>query len=413
MPATNRLRAFVLGSAVVLTASASHAQQATNATPAASGTPDKAVAVTAEAPEADSGFIDSARHWAKQTQILGRLEGRVDGWYPRLGGMTRGSGFTFGPGYRTHVFGDRVLVDASAALSTRLYRAVDLRARWLQAWHERAELWTDYRYENYPQEDFYGVGPDTTPDMRANYTLRGSDFVVRGQVKPIPWLRLGASLGYLAPRIERGHDQEFPSLEQVFTDATVPGLAEQPDFVHGELSADVDYRDEPGNPTGGGFYHAAFSAWNDRTLERYNFRRFEGLVTQYVPLTTDRKHGVSGHVGTTFVNNALGDRVPFYALPYVGGLDTVRSYQEFRFKDENAFWFGAEYRWTPIKWISGVLFADFGQVAHNWQDIADHLKQGYGFGVRAHSTTQTFFRMDVGTGGGEGWRVFVRLGPTF
>jgi hypothetical protein len=412
MPATNRLRAFVLGSAVVLAASASHAQQ-TSDSPSPASRPSAAAVATAEPPAVESSFIDSARNWAKRTQILERLEGRIDGWYPRLGGMTRGSGFTFGPGYRTHVLGDRVLVDASAAMSTRLYRAVDLHARWLQTWNQRVEFWTDYRYENYPQEDFYGVGPDTTAEMRANYTLRGNDFVARAQAKPIRWLRVGATLGYMTPRIDRGHDREFPSLEQVFTDATVPGLAEQPNFVHAELSADVDYRDVPGNPTRGGFYRAAFSQWDDRTLEHYNFRRFEGLVTQYVPLTADRRHGVSGRVGTTFVNNAPGDRVPFYALPYVGGLDTVRSYQEFRFKDENAFWFGAEYRWTPIKWVSGVLFADFGQVAHNWQDITSGLKQGYGFGIRAHSTTQTFFRMDVGTGGGEGWRVFVRLGPTF
>ena len=63
-------------------------------------------------------------------------------------------------------------------MTPRLYSAFDVHARWLQAWNERAELWTDYRYQFYPQEDFFGVGPSTTPDMRTSYMLRGSDFVL-------------------------------------------------------------------------------------------------------------------------------------------------------------------------------------------------------------------------------------------
>ena len=58
--------------------------------------------------------------------------------------------------------------------------------------------------------------------------------------------------------------------------------------------------------------------------------------------------------------------------------------------------------------------ADAGKVAPNWQDIrATNLKGGYGFGVRVHSEDQNFARIDVGGGGGEGWRVFLKLGPTF
>jgi len=407
-------RAFTLGAVLVLLAATAHAQQVVDPTTPQKGGLDAVVDANGAAePKADPGFFDTVRNWATETQILERLEGDIDGWYPRLGGMTRGSGFSIGPGYRTHIWNERVLLDVSAALSTRLYRAVDVHARWLSAWNERVELWTDYRYENYPQEDFFGVGPDSAADMRTSYTLRGTDIAVRGQVKAISWLRLGARLGYLTPRVGTGRDREFPSIEELFGDDTVPGLIAQPDFVHGELSAEVDYRDAAGNPTSGGFYRAAYSAWNDRTLEAYNFQRFEATITQYRPLTADRKHGISGHVGLTFVNNAPGDRVPFYALPYVGGADTIRSYREFRFKDENAFWFGAEYRWTPIQWVSGVAFADFGQVAHNWQDLTSNVKHGYGFGIRAHSRKQTFVKLDFGFGGGEGWRAFLKLGPSF
>jgi outer membrane translocation and assembly module TamA len=60
------------------------------------------------------------------------------------------------------------------------------------------------------------------------------------------------------------------------------------------------------------------------------------------------------------------------------------------------------------------VFADYGKVAANWQDInTTDLKRGYGFGVRVHSTKQTFAKIDVGFGGGEGRRIFIKLGPSF
>jgi hypothetical protein len=368
----------------------------------------------AQEPSSNSGFVESTRRWAEKHQILKRLSGDVDGWYPRLGGLTRGSGFALGPGYRTHVLNDRVLVDMSAAVSTRLYKAVDLRARWLQAWNEGLEVWTDYRFEDYPQEDFYGMGPDTLPSMRTSYHFRGSDFVVRAHLKPLSWLKTGVHVGYLHPSIGPGSDNAFPSLEELFARESVPGLSSQPDFLHTELFVDVDYRDAPGNPRRGGFYHAAVSRWNDRTFDAFDFGRFDGNASQFVPLTPDQKHVVSGRVGISLVNNTPGNSVPFYFLPYVGGTDTIRSFREFRFKDENAFWFGAEYRWIPIKWVSGSVFADFGKVARNWQDVVDSdVKRGFGFGLRVHSTKQTFARIDFGFGGGEGHRIFIKLGPSF
>ena len=406
----NRLRAFALGTAVVLGPSVAHAQQSSSD---ATSTPprDRTAQIPAQASADDRSFIDEARDWMKDTQIIERLDGDIDGWYPRLGGITRGSGFALGPGYRTHVFDDRVLLDASASFSMKLYKALDLRARWIQTWNRRAELWTEYRLEDFPQEHFYGVGSDTTPATRTSYDLHGSDLRIRGELKPTRWLNVGLIAGYLKPRIGSGEAPEFPSIEEVFTDAGVPGLAVQPNFIHTELSVDVDYRNNHGNPQTGGFYRARYGVWNDHTLNRYDFQRFDGEVNQYLPLTTDRKHGVSAHGAVSFVNNAPGNQVPFYVLPYIGGQDTVRSYREFRFRDENALSFGGQYRWTPIQWVSGVAFADFGKVSHNWQDItlAD-MKHGFGFGVHVHSQTQTFATLEFGFGGGEGWRTFLTLG---
>src|SRR5687768_9335301 len=91
----------------------------------ASGTPKPPAESTNGNDEADaartqdSGFVDKVKQWAEDTRIVDRLSGDVDGWYPRLGGMTRGSGFAIGPGYRFHI-GD-VFVDLSGAYSLKAY----------------------------------------------------------------------------------------------------------------------------------------------------------------------------------------------------------------------------------------------------------------------------------------------------
>ena len=398
----------VIALVAILATSTASAQQ----TEPQQAQPLETAAAPAAAQDSGDGFVDKAKDWAERTQIVERLNGDIDGWYPRLGGMTRGGGFAIGPGYRLHV-GD-VLVDVSAALSMKRYKAADVEVRWLQALDERVELWTSYRFEDFPQEDYFGLGVDSLQESRTSYDLDGHMITATGLAKPTTWSDVGIRLRYLMPEVGPGTDDRYPSIEQVFTDADAPGLAAQPNYLHTTLYADIDYRDVSGRPRSGGLYAVAFHLWDDRTLQQYDFRRFDMNLTQWVPLDVAKTHVVLGRFGTSYANNRPGDRVPFYLLPYVGGVDTVRSFREFRFKDENAIWMTAEYNWSPFKYVSLAAFVDAGKVSADYQDITlDRLKTGYGFGFRAHTNKMTFARFDFGTGGGEGWQMFMKLGPSF
>jgi outer membrane protein assembly factor BamA len=401
---------IVIALAFAVTTSAAHAQQPA---PAPSPTPSEAPPVQIPEPAAD-GFVDKAKNWAEKTQIVERLNGDVDGWYPRLGGMTRGGGIAVGPGYRTHLGGSRVLVDLSAGISMKAYKAVDAKVRWVQAFNERFELWTNYRYEDFPQEDYFGPGFASSRSTRTSYGFESNEFSVRGLGQPLTWLRVGTTLGYLSPSIGRGSDKKHPSTEELFTDAEAPGLLVQPNFLHTTIFADIDYLDQRGHPRSGGFYHTSFGVWDDRTRQQFDFRRFDITMAQYVPLEATKKHVVSGHLGFSYVNNKTGGRVPFYFLAYVGGVDTIRSFREFRFKDENALWMNLEYNWALIEYLSLAAFVDAGKVSADWEDMDfTGLKKGYGFGLRAHTNKQTFARLDFATGGGEGWQIFLKVGPAF
>src|SRR5262245_32919392 len=148
---TCRFMSVVLAIAAMLATAAASAQE-----------PDelKTDAATAQAPErdddtADVGIIAKARRWAEEKQIVDRLS--PPEWaYPPLAGMTTGSGLALGAGYLNYLFDERIFTDVSAALSTKIYKAIDARARWAQFWNNRVEIWSDFRYRDYPQEDYFG-----------------------------------------------------------------------------------------------------------------------------------------------------------------------------------------------------------------------------------------------------------------
>jgi len=402
-----KARAWVFALGLVAFASVAHAQQQSTETPAAA-IDQRGPAAPARRQPDEPSFADKARQWADDTQIMGRIAGTVDGWYPRFGGLTSGSGLGVGPGYRTHVLGN-VLVDVSGAISIRNYKAVDGKVRWLQALGERAEIWTNYRYEDSPQEHFFGIGPDTLRDRRTSYRFSSNDVVLRGLFHATTWLDVGADLGYMSPSIGRGRDPEFPSTEQLFTAADTPGLTTQPNFFHRSLFVDADRRERPGNPSGGGIYHASFSAWDDGSLGQYDFHVFEAIGTHFFPVTADKRHVISGHAGVSVANNAFGEQVPFYFLPYVGGANTIRGYREYRFTDENALWFGTEYIWTAATHVSVIPFLDAGKVTHKWDQMdLSGLKTGYGIGFAVHTPKQQLTRIDVAYG--EGLRMVLRFG---
>ena len=137
-----------------------------------------------------------------------------------------------------------MLVDLSAGLSTKTYKAADVKVRWLQALGDRVEIWTSYRYEDFPQEDYFGRGLTSVRDQRTSYDFDSNEVRALGLFKPATWLRLGTEIGYMAPDIGAGSDSNFPSIEQLFSDVEAPGLLEQPRYLHTTVFADVDYRDE-------------------------------------------------------------------------------------------------------------------------------------------------------------------------
>jgi hypothetical protein len=349
--------------------------------------------------------VRKVQAFIENSPVVQRLKG--DGFYPRIGGLSQGSGLAGGAGYRRRL--DWAYIDVSGAISTKAYRGIDVQARWIDT--PRFQLANLLTFRNNTQDDFYGVGNDTTDATRVDYGIRWTDFGARGSVRVFRGLRLGADVGYFMPAVRHGRDDSLRSIAEVFNDVTAPGLARQPNFEHHSLFAVIDSRDADGFPRRGGLYRATYAMWNDRSFNAYDFGRFDITGSRFLSLTT--RSVVALRLGLSYTNNKPGDQVPFYLLPYVGGGDTVRSFREFRFRDENAGVFNVELRHKihSMAYIAG--FMDLGKVAHDWEEInPTHLKRAYGIGLRGGTDQRTYFRLDIAHGDG-GTRVFLKFSPAF
>jgi outer membrane protein assembly factor BamA len=265
-----------------------------------------------------------------------------------------------------------------------------------------------------PEEDFFGLGPQSSIDDRSNYALH--ETLVSGALalQPIARFLMGGRVEYINPSIGPGEDSAFPSADQLFTPEEIPGLNEQPDFIHTQAFITYDYGDPPLDPKIGGRYRLGFSRFDDQDLSRYSFTRFDIDLQQYIPFLL-RTHVIALRGLLSLSTADEGHEVPFYLQRTIGGAYTLRGYRSFRFRDRNFLLMQAEYRWDINALMSGALFYDAGKVAPRTSEIDfNDLASDYGIGVRVGTRNAGVkLRFDVAFGSGEGIRYLLRFDHVF
>jgi len=200
----------------------------------------------------------------------------------------------------------------------------------------------------------------------------------------------------------------FPDTLRLFSDATAPGLANPPAFVHGDVGVALETFDRPGHPSRGGRYEINVAAYRDRDHDLFSFTRYRAAATQFVPLVRDLwTLGVRGSIVTSHAH--AGQRVPFYLQESLGGQNGLRGFDDFRFQDNDLVSVTVESRLALLKHLDLALFADVGKVG---ADVAAlrraAMKSSYGVGFRAHMGLHTISRLDIGHGA-EGWRFVFEI----
>jgi hypothetical protein len=297
-----------------------------------------------------------------------------------------------------------------ATSSDRFYPLADIER--LSGASNHVDFFVDYRYREYPREDFYGVGRDTQLEDHTDFLLRDQFVEVVTGYHFSPRFALTARAGLIQTSLGPGRDSAFPDLPTRFDDRTAPGLRQPPDELVLTTGLLADLRDEPGNPHRGALFNVGLSRFDDRHAHDFEFTRAAADARFYLPLGSHR-HVLAARALGSFDRPDAGARVPFYLQSSLGGSQVLRGYPAYRFREDRLVAFSAEYRFEVVPKVELAAFFDAGQVAPAGTGLrlSDPLT-GWGAGVRLKSRRRVLFRFDVAHSR-EATRYLVKLGPSF
>jgi hypothetical protein len=345
-------------------------------------------------------------------RLFERLLNPAQGLYPRIGNITTGSGISIGPGFRqVGMFGGHADFSTFAAASLSRYWMVDARLDLPRLARGRAALEVHGQRYSFPEEDFFGLGPDSLRQNAVIYGLQNTVVGGSGTFRPTRWLNLTAGIDHLNPSVEA--TTEPGEILSVFDGSQAPGVLEQPRFLKYRTMVDVNMREPRGNPRRGGRYAVSYERFTDTDDDLYSFNRVEIDLQQYVPLLRDRRIlALRGLVSMADADE--GAQVPFYFQRTLGGPDDLRGFRHFRFRDRNALLLQAEYRWEIFTAVDGALFYDAGKVASRREDLSlRDLESDYGIGFRFGSANGVFLRVEGAFGSSGGAHFILRFGNVF
>jgi outer membrane protein assembly factor BamA len=320
------------------------------------------------------------------------LEGGTIRWHPFLDSAYRGGGFTLGAGHASYVSGYNY-IDARASYSIKGYKRAEVEFLAPRLFNRRAHLSLLGGWRDATQVGFYGLGMNTSKDDRTNYRFQqpyGSAVFTLFPARKILMLRGGAELTQWSLKSGQG---SFPSVEEIYTPATLPGLGAEVTYLHTQGSVGLDSRTSPDYTRRGVFLGATLHDYHDRDRDfGFQMAEYEGIA--HLPILRETwVLSFRARVQSAFDKD--GQQIPFFMLPSVGGGSSLRGYSSWRFRDLNSLLLQGEWRIMVNRYLDLALFYDAGKVTARTSDLdLDGLKDDFGLGFRFHGPFVTPLRIE-------------------
>ncbi|MGA8630406.1 MAG: hypothetical protein WB573_08680 [Terracidiphilus sp.] len=292
---------------------------------------------------------------------------------------------------------------------------------------------------------YYGLGPNS---VKANATVFGMTETIAGTDAIVPVLHsLNASLlGEVNGRfvnLRGNHSESSSSIEQLFTEASAPGLATQPPFA--QLGEGLRLEPTLLNDHLQIDYLAQFQQYVAPSNDHYSFRRYTFDLDHTIPLyhnaasygpmptngpdecaaspgatkcsaiQRNREGSVEVRLLITESIASAGSVVPFYFQPTLGGSDIngnswLPSYSDYRFRAPNALLLREAFEhsiWGPI----GFAFsADEGKVALSRNKIDfNQLAHSFSAGITLRAGGLPALSLAFAWGGPEGTHTIANV----
>ncbi len=364
----------------------------------------------AQESDATSREEEQARLQAEKTKALTPLVGnrveqfivKIDntgllgnaprGLYPWFGSVLGGGGVSVGGGYR-YAFADDGSANFLGGWSFKNYKLLQSNLTLPSFAAGRVQSSIDAKWIDAPKVSFYGLGNDSSKGDKTSYLYRPAIVGATLGVNITNWFSIGGGGDFL--NVQTGPGDLDTSIEQIFTPDTAPGLSARINYGVARAFAAVDWRSSPGYTRRGGFYSFEWANYMQTGGGPYSFQQFDVDLRQFVPLL--RENWVLVFRGFASMTTTSGtNQVPYFMMPYLGSGETLRAFQNRRFRDRNSLLLQAEYRWTPSHFVDMAIFTDAGKVAATRSDLNfEDLHTDYGIGIRFHGPKFTALRIDL------------------
>jgi len=375
-------------------------------------------------PERESPLVEQVNTLVERGLLEGAQTGMgANGWQIVMGGMRSGQGMTVGLGYRrSDLFNEKLGFRTTFRGTIKLASLVDFQLFFPRLQTENAFLNFYAKYENSPQLDFYGKGPNSSEDDRTSYRGETFGFDVNAGYKIGGILGLGITGGmtnvHTGPGKRGGVPTtgeklpEFGCTVSCFAPGSAPGLGEDTYYAGLGGFMFIDYLDSQAGPRSGGLYGYRVRQFTDLDLKKFSYRQVDFELQQYIPYF-NKTRVIALRALATLAFEKDGNTIPFYSQPKLGGNDNLRGFQRYRFYDKHAIVFTAEHRWHAFSGLDMAIFADAGKVASRKADLdLTKLEASYGFGFRFKMNEAYFMRIDFAVGR-EGFRFMWTFSDIF
>jgi hypothetical protein len=336
----------------------------------------------------EPGRVESILDDVEAMLFTGRLK-----LHPFFESAYAGGGFTLGAGYQNHVSSYNIL-DLRGSYTISGYKRIEAAFLAPRMFDRHGSLTVIGGWREATQVGFYGTGTENTSKAnRANYQFDQPYGSAMLDYWPTRKLLLLSGAVDLSTWNQGPGEGSAPSVDEVYTPATLPGLGASPTYLHSQATIGLDSRPSPGYARYGGFYRITFHDYHDND-KQFGFRQTDYEAIQHVPILRDT-WVLSLHGRLELANAANEQAIPFFMLPALGGGSSLRGFASWRFRDLNAMLLQAEWRVLANRFLDMALFYDAGKVSARRSDLTDGpLKSDYGLGFRLHGPLATPLRIE-------------------
>ena len=266
---------------------------------------------------------------------------------------------------------------------------------------EKFHLMGNFSFSKY-LDRFYGIGNNTSEDMREDYTSRIARISLNLQKSVLPKLNIGIQYEFEYNKvIEVEEAGELAKGEILGSEGgTTSGIG---------LLINWDTRNNIFFPSSGDFYQLSAILFRSALESDYDFTRCNLDLRKYFPLFSSHVLALQGYL------NIITGNPPFQMLSLIGSQNWMRGYYRGRFRDKSMIAFQMEYR-MPVWGRFGLVgFVGFGDVADKVSNLEPrNFKYSAGFGLRylLSRKEKINVRLDIGFGK-ESSGVYVAVSEAF